>query len=183
MNPPEKNDQSANIWISRLNLKAHPEGGFYAETYRSEDNCKLDRFHGDQRSCCTSIYYLLKYPESPKSRFHRIKADELWHYYSGLPLIIHILDEQASTYSQMILNNRLNDKLNGQPQLLVPHGKWFAAEIIIDENEKNQVDYTLSGCTCSPGFDFQDFEFATRSYLMEKFPSLESLITRLTFSD
>jgi predicted cupin superfamily sugar epimerase len=179
----QSNNNQANEWINILNLKSHPEGGFYSETYRSNDQTILERFNKQNRSCSTAIYYLLKTPESPKSYFHRIKADEMWHFYNGLPLIIHVLDEEKSSHTKFILNNELNMNINARPQYLISYGKWFAAELMTENIEDKKMDYTLCGCICTPGFDFNDFECAKRSYLLEKFPNLKELIIRLTPSD
>jgi predicted cupin superfamily sugar epimerase len=179
----ESNDKQADELIEILNLKPHQEGGFYSETYCSNDRCVLERFNKQNRSCSTAIYYLLKTPESPTSCFHRIKADEMWHFYKGLPLIIHELDEEKSSYTQYILNNELNVNSDARPQLLISYGKWFGAEIMTKNIEDKKDNYTLCGCTCTPGFDFNDFECAKRSYLIEKFPTYKELIIRLTPSE
>ncbi|CAF1085130.1 unnamed protein product [Adineta steineri] len=170
-------------WMNLLNLKPHPEGGFYAETYRCDDQCTLERYDKQIRSCSTAIYFLLKYPDSPISHFHRIKADEMWHFYKGLPLIIHVLDEEKSSHIEYILTNELNINPNTRPQLLVPHGKWFAAEIITKDIKDENNNYTLCGCTCAPGFDYHDFELGKKSELLKKFPNFKELITRLTPSE
>lgn len=169
-------------WIEELNLQPHPEGGFFCETYRSNESFRVNRLNNQERSFCTSIYYLLKHPESGRSRFHRIKADEMWYFHSGLPLIIHVLDEETSSHYKMILTNRLKENRTGRPQVFVRHGNWFAAEIMVSQYRGDNEDYSLCGCTCSPGFDFEDFEFGERSYLLEKFPDHVDLITRLTAS-
>jgi predicted cupin superfamily sugar epimerase len=176
----ESNDKQVDDWVKILNLKSHPEGGYYSETYRSNDQCTLERYNQDIRHCSTAIYYLLRLPDSPISVFHRIKADEMWHFYTGLPLIIHVLDEKDSSHTEFTLDNRLDVNPNARPQYLVPYGKWFAAEILKTDRKEN---YTLCGCTCAPGFDYNDFECAKRSYLLEKFPKLGELIIRLTPSD
>lgn len=176
----KSNNKQADDWIRILNLKPHPEKGFYNEIYRSNEQCLVERYNNQSRSCSTSIYYLLKYPESSSSLFHRIKADEIWHFYSGSPLIIHTLDEKDGSYRKYILTSDLNVDPNGRPQIAVPHGLWFAAEIVkTDQNE----NYSLCGCTCAPGFDFQDFECAKRSYLLEKFPNYKDLIFLCTPSE
>ena len=177
------NGQQANEWIRLLNLQAHQEGGFYAEAYRSDDHCTLERFHGQTRSCSTSIYYLLAHPASPRSHFHRIQADEIWHFYKGRPLVVHELDEETSSHVEHILDNELTVSTEARPQVVIPHGKWFAAEMMNGDAAGDKDDYTLCGCTCAPGFDFKDFECAKRSYLLDKFPHLKDLITRLTLSE
>ena len=179
----ESDDERTEEWIHILNLKSHPEGGFYAESYRSDDQCVLERCHKQIRSCSTAIYYLLKSPESSRSHFHRIKADEMWHFYSGLPLIIHVLDEENLSHTEYILSKDLRMNKDARPQILISHGKWFAAEIITTNAKHSKKEYTLCGCTCTPGFDFDDFECAKRSYLIEKFPHLKDLIIRLTLPE
>lgn len=182
-NKNESHDQQVDQWMKILNLKPHREGGFYAETYASDDQCSLQRYEQKIRPCSGAIYYLLQTPNSPRSHFHRIQADEMWHFYQGLPLIIHVLDEETSSHIEWILDNRLDLNSEARPQVLVPHGKWFGAEIVTTAMEERQQNYTLCGCTCTPGFDFEEFECAKRSYLLEKFPNLQELITRLTPSD
>lgn len=179
-NTNESDDQKVNQWMNLLNLKPHREGGFYSETYGSDDQCSLERYNGKIRPCSTAIYYLLRLPDSSRSLFHRIQADEMWHFYQGLPLIIHILDEENSSHTELILDNRLDWNTEARPQILVRHGKWFAAEIVSTVREDRQQNYTLCACTCTPGFNFDEFECGQRSYLVGKFPHLEELITRLT---
>jgi len=170
-------------WIQALKLQPHPEGGFFSETYRSKDECTLERVNNQIRPCSTAIYFLLQHPQSPKSVFHRIKADEMWHFYQGLPLSIHVLDEEQSSHTEYILNNRLDINTDARPQILVPYGKWFAAEILTTSIDDRKERFTLCGCTCSPGFDYQDFEWGKRSDLIKKFPHLKELIIRLTLSE
>lgn len=179
----ESDEKQVIEWVKVLKLKPHPEGGFYSETYRSSDNCTLERINNQTRSCSTAIYFLLQHPNSPKSVFHRIKADEIWHFYQGLPLIIHVLDEEQSTHTEHILSNQLDINTNARPQIVVPYGKWFAAEILTTSNQDRKENFTLCGCTCAPGFDFQDFEMGKRADLLKKFPHLEEIIIRLTPSE
>lgn len=179
-----RSNEASDRWIKQLNLRLHPEGGFYFETYRSNDHCQLQRYDRQDRSCSGAIYYLLRLPDQPKSIFHRIKADEMWHFYSGLPLTIHVLDEETSLHTEHILFNNLSVHSEARPQILIPYGKWFAAEVLTTElTDKDEEQYTLCGCTCTPGFDYQDFEIAKRVDLLKKFPHLESLIIRLTRDD
>ena len=179
----ESNQQQANDWLKVLNLQPHPEGGFYSETDRSKDECKLERYDKQTRACSTTIYYLLKLPDSPKSHFHRIKADEMWHFYRGLPITIHVLDEENSSHIEYTLNNDLADNPDARPQILIPYGKWFAAEILSKHVRDDNDNYTLCGCTCTPGFEYHDYELAKRSELIVKFPQFKDLIIRLTRSE
>lgn len=158
--------------ISGLDLKPHPEGGYFRETYRSEnhidENCLTSNYKG-KKNYSTCIYFLLT--SDIFSAFHRIQQDEIWHFYSGSPIRLHTLSE-FGRHSEFIIGN---DFAKGQvPQLVVPGGHWFGAEVI------NLNDYSLVGCTVSPGFDFEDFELATRQELISLFPENEKIITKLT---
>jgi len=165
MNPVEK-------IIKKLDLKPHPEGGFFKETYRSKgeilEDCLGKTYHG-KRNYSTSIYFLLT--SDTFSAFHRIQQDEIWHFYDGSPIKLHSISEDG-THSEFIIGN---DILNGQtPQLVVAGGHWFAAEVI------NKNDYSLVGCTVSPGFSFDDFELSTQEKLMALFPQHKKIIQKLS---
>lgn len=128
--------------IARLELKPHPEGGHYRETFRDP--------HGDAggRAFSTAIYFLLARGE--RSHWHRIDAVEVWHYYAGDALILEIADDSGRR------NIRLGpDLAAGElPQAIVPPQAWQAAE--------TAGDWTLVGCTVAPGFDFAQFELAAK---------------------
>ncbi len=157
--------------VSKLEMSPHPEGGFYKEVYRSEGiipKDSLQGFSGD-RNFCTSIYFLLT--SDNFSAFHRIKQDEVWHFYKGSPLYVHVIDPQGK-YTRHEIGLDLE---NGQePQLTVPKGCWFASSV------KNENDFCFVGCTVAPGFDFQDFELADRNSLIENYPQHTSIIKSLT---
>lgn len=159
-------------WIAKLNLEPHPEGGFFKETYRSNEiipkEALPERFSGD-RSFSTSIYYLLD--KDTFSAFHRIKQDEIWHYYDGTSLTIHIID-QGGSYFLRKLGKKMDE--GETPQVVVPAGCFFAAEI----NDKES--FSLTGCTVAPGFDFDDFEMPNRKELIARFPRHEEVIIRFT---
>ncbi len=162
----------ASAWIKNLNLKKHPEGGWFKEVYRSPEIILKqnlpDRFNGD-RSFSTSIYFLLTSDEF--SAFHRIKQDEVWHFYDGLPLTIHIIDK-AGNYLERVLGKAIE---KGQSlQIIVEAGCFFAASV----NRENA--YTLVGCTVAPGFDFDDFEMMGRTSLLKQYPEHKETIERLT---
>jgi predicted cupin superfamily sugar epimerase len=155
--------KTAQHWINQLNLKPHPEGGFYAETYRSQAG--TDTAAGP-RSCCTGIYFLLR--GCDVSRFHRIASDEMWHFYDGSPLTVHQIGPDGE-YATHVLGLD-----SGQPQCVVPAGCWFGATV-------NSPDgFTLVGCTVAPGFDFADFQLADRQELLAHFPQHTEIITQLT---
>lgn len=155
-------ERSASFYLSSMELKNHPEGGWYRETYRSDGTigeCCLPHCFEGRRNLATAIYYLLEYPQ--KSRFHRIKSDEIWHLYDGGPLQICEIDQAGS-----LIDWRLGrDVQNGeQPQIVVRAGSWFAAQLLKPQ------DYALVGCTVSPGFDFHDFEMADTENLLTQYP-------------
>ena len=164
---------SAEELIERLQLLKHPEGGWYRETYRSESVISAtaisDRFLGN-RSACTAIYFLLK--SGDISALHRIQSDELWHFYTGDSLTVHVITPQGEYYPL-----HLGAKLSAGEtfQCIVPAGCWFGAELPGE-------GYSLVGCTVAPGFDFADFEMGNRADLMRQFPEQTEIIHRLTKS-
>lgn len=154
--------------IQKLNLQPHPEGGYFAETYRSAgtiDESALPMVYSGARNYATTIYFLLM--PGQFSAFHRIHQDEGWHFYMGQPVRVHMITPEGE-YSYFDLGVDLNF------QFTVPGGIWFASEVLSDSS------YGLVGCTVSPGFDFRDFEMATREELVKDFPSHEAVIRRMT---
>lgn len=158
--------------VEQLDLQEHVEGGFYKETYRSEGIIKQgstpEGFEGD-RNYCTGIYFLLT--SENFSAFHRIKQDEMWHFYEGSPLTIHMINEDGRYFFQRLGLDLGNHEL---PQFTVPKNVWFASEV------EDPNTYCLTGCTVSPGFDFADFELAERKILTRAYPDHKELIHRLT---
>src|SRR5580698_2062461 len=88
--------------IRRFDLKPHPEGGFFSETYRSEARVTRTSDSGETRSASTAIYYLLC--DGAHSAWHRIRSDEVWHFYAGEPLNVHVLDEAGSLITHKLGN-------------------------------------------------------------------------------
>jgi predicted cupin superfamily sugar epimerase len=152
----------AKNWIDALGLLPHPEGGYFRETYRSQEvvpAAGLPARFGAPRALATGIYYLLE--AGDYSAFHRIKADEMLHFYAGNALDVHMIDERG--YSIVTLGS---DVAKGETlQFTVPAGTWFAAA------PKVGAQYSLIGCTVSPGFDFADFEMASGNDLRGACPS------------
>ena len=136
--------ESAAEIIARLELKPHPEGGHYRETFRDT------RTDSDGRSRSTAIYFLLARGE--RSHWHRIDAVEVWHYYAGSALTLRVADDEGEW------NFRLGPNLAAgeQPQAIVPPDTWQAAE--------STGDWTLVGCTVAPGFEFAKFELADKDW-------------------
>lgn len=162
--------KASRYWIEKLELLSHPEGGYFKEVYRSTEDIQHDtlptRFSGN-RSFSTSIYFLLN--KGQKSAFHRIKSDELWHFYDGEPATIYVIDDVGKLIEHKL---GLCPEENIFPQVVIPANCWFAAE--------PKGKYTLSGCTVSPGFDFTDFEMADSKNLIKQFPQHEKLIRKFT---
>lgn len=158
-------------WINHLKLIAHPEGGFYRETYRSEESIPEDglppRFNG-KRQFSTAIFFLLR--SQDKSMFHRIKSDELWHFHAGTALNIYTIIKGELVIYKLGSNPDKGELL----QVVIPANCWFGAKV------EQPDSYTLSGCTVSPGFDFQDFELAEKNILLELYPNLNEIIEMLT---
>lgn len=154
--------------IQQLDLQPHPEGGFYRRTYCSHEHITRDG-SGAQRRASTGIYYLLH--DHAYSAWHRIDADEMWHFYAGDRLLIHTLDEHGAC-STLRLGNMLQDP-HAVFQCVVPAGSWFAAE------REGAQGYSLVGCTVAPGFEFDTFELADTQALLRRYPQHEALILRL----
>ena len=155
---------NAQYWIRKLNMQPHPEGGFYKQTYQSED-----MIAALNRRYATAIYFLLH--DEQFSAFHRIRSDELWHFYTGSPLEVLVLHDSGELQTLQLGPQPENDE---QFQAVVPAGKWFASRLVQSQS------YALVGCTVSPGFDFRDFEMADRQRLIQQFPQHKGLITNLT---
>jgi predicted cupin superfamily sugar epimerase len=162
--------QRSDYWISKLALQAHPEGGFYRETYRSAETFHpqaLAPLVAGKRNFSTSIYFLLTVREF--SSFHRIQSDELWHYHIGGTLWIHVLTNDGLEVKKLGANLEAGES----PQVMIPARSWFAAEV-------KSGEFVLTSCTVAPGFDFADFELAKRQQLVLQFPEHRAIIERLT---
>ncbi len=162
----------ASYWVEKLGLLPHPEGGFYKENYRSGLTINVEngreRFPNG-RSFSTGIYYLLE--KGDFSAFHRIKSDEMWHFYAGDPLEIYFFD--AGGLLQRIKLGK-NPEAGEYFQAVVPANSWFASR------PASGSSYSLVGCTVAPGFDFQDFEMAEKEHLLKEFPGNSEIILQLT---
>jgi predicted cupin superfamily sugar epimerase len=164
--------RTADYWIRQLQLTRHVEGGAFREIYRSPiiaaESALPPAFQGD-RNFSTGIYFLLQ--QHQFSAFHKIKSDEMWHFYYGDTLIIYEID----TNGQMLQHHLGNDPDKGETfQCVINAGNWFAARVA------EGGSYTLTGCTVSPGFDFVDFELAVRDELIAQYPQHAALIEALT---
>lgn len=151
--------------VKELKLQPHPEGGFFAETYRSLE--KLETASG-KRNLATVIYFLLT--SENHSNFHRIKSDEHWFWHEGSPLSVHILGEKG----HQILPLGPVGESGCSPQQLVPANTIFGSTVARHDS------YALVSCVVAPGFDFQDFELMEREGLLKKFPAEKAIIEKLT---
>jgi uncharacterized protein len=163
---------NAGYIIDHLNMKAHPEGGFFTETYRSKEMVKQselpERYIGD-RNLSTCIYFLLK--SGQVSKFHRLKTDEIWHFYSGCPMELNIIDENGN-FSRIHLGSNIN---KGEiSQFVVKMNCWIAAKPSAPNS------YALVGCTMAPGFDYTDFEIADPDILINNYPLLKDIINEFS---
>ncbi len=158
--------------IDFFDLKIHPEGGYFKETYRSKGEISsenLNHHFNGNRNYCTSIYFLLT--SDKFSAFHKINQDEIWHFYTGTTLKLHQISPKGE-YSSILIGS---DFTKGEiPQYTVPAHYYFAAEVI----EKDS--FTFVGCTVSPGFDFKDFVLPSCSALTKEFPKHREIIEQLT---
>lgn len=162
-------NEQAEYWIEKLNLRQHPEGGFFTEVYRSKRYVHLPEFDGP-RSVCTAIYYLLIGDQY--SFFHRIKSDEIWHFYAGSSLLLHIIEEKEEKTRLLDISLGSNIDNNETFQAVIKSGSWFAASVIDDDS------YSLVGCTLSPGFEYRDWEVGYMQTLSRLYPQYKSVIEK-----
>ena len=162
---------TAREFITKYQLKAHPEGGYFRETYRSAELIPVaglpDRFNGP-RHFSTAIYFLLEGKQF--SAFHRIRSDECWHFYAGQTLHVYVLDDEGELETIKLGSNSMEGELF---QYVVPAGCWFASK------PAPGSQFCFVGCTVAPGFDFADFELADARRLAEQYPQHTGLITEL----
>ena len=153
--------QTASAIINLLKLEPHPEGGFYREIHRS-GTVVQDKKSSVQRSAYTSIYYLLS--GDTFSSWHRIKSDETWYFHLGCDLLIYFFDENKLLCTIEIGMTSKN------LQATIPANTWFAAKPL------NNDSFSLVSCAVAPGFEFNDFEIATRKGLLKEFGRSEKSI-------
>lgn len=159
--------ERAALLVARLGLLPHPEGGYFAELYRSDAVVHpVDR--RGPRAALTTIYFLL--PAGAVSRWHRVQSDEVWHFYEGAPLDLWMAPSDAGQVEHRRLGPLEGDQ---HPVWTVPAGHWQAA--------RSTGPYTLVGCTVGPGFDYMDFQLAgeqpsTAAALRACHPALAELL-------
>ncbi len=162
----------AQTLIERLSLRPHPEGGYYRETFRSSEHIERDalpcRYDG-ARSFGTAIYYLLT--AETFSAIHRVKTDEVWHFYCGDSVEILQL---SSSGSGLLTTLGISIERGMRPQVVVPRGTWQGARLV------EGGEYALLGTTLAPGFEFTDFQLGCRDELLSAYPSFKDAIVTLT---
>jgi uncharacterized protein len=165
-------EKDAAYWIKKLGLEAHPEGGYYRQTYRAglvlTKNALPREFTG-VRAASTAIYFLLE--GEIFSAFHRLRSDEVWHFYVGSTLVVHVID-QHGRYSEILLGS--DPELGEALQAVVKAGCWFASRV------REGKGFAVVGCTVAPGFEFEDFEMARREELVRNYPQHREVIELLT---
>ena len=164
--------EKAKYYIDKIQLVPHPEGGYYKEIYRAGEMILAEDLTGNfkgNRNISTSIYFLLQ--RNDFSAFHRLKSDELWHFYDGSTIRISIIDEDEK-FSEIFLGKNIAE--GEKFQAVIKKNCWFAAELA------DKSSFALVGCTVSPGFDFQDFEIADCEELIKKYPHYKDKIKRLS---
>jgi predicted cupin superfamily sugar epimerase len=129
-----------------LDLKPHPEGGHFRETFRDP------RMVDGSRAASTAAYYLLARGE--RSHWHKVDAVEVWHYHAGAPLKLEIALDANGPVECLTLGANL--AAGERPQAIVPTHAWQAAQTL--------GEWTLVGCTVAPGFEFKTFEVAANDW-------------------
>ena len=137
---------SAGEIVRMLDLKPHPEGGHFRETFRDARTLE------GGRAASTAIYFLLARGE--RSHWHRVDAVEAWHYHAGAPLVLEMAAAEKGPIRRMKLGPDL--AMGERPQGIVPAGHWQAVE--------SMGEWTLVGCTVAPGFEFSAFELAPKDW-------------------
>lgn len=162
-----------------LKLEKHVEGGHFAIFHESSDEVIVtsDRYVSHaaaaasqlKRKAGTSIYFMLENNEY--SAWHRIKSDEIWHYYDGgSPIDIHVIDLDGCYHVYALGNPSMDAK--AAFQVIIEAGCWFAAEV------RDKHSFGLAGCTVSPGFVYEDFELADKECLIALYPNLKEVIEK-----
>lgn len=156
--------------VRKFDLLPHPEGGYYKETYRSVELIESStKEFPHQRNYSTAIYFLIE--KDNFSALHRIKSDEVWHFYEGDALEVIEIDLKGNLFRTQVGRNISK----GQTfQYTVKAGHWFGSRVL------KGGGFSFVGCTVSPGFDFKDFEMARRGELTQLFPQHAKIIEELT---
>ena len=154
--------KNAEYYIKNLEMIPHVEGGYFKESFLSEDNVR------ENKKLWSSIYFLLRTGEV--SNFHRLKSDELWYYHDGEALTIYMITPEGDFIKKQLGT----DIENGEsPQVLVPKGYIFGSAM-------NKEGFSLVGCMVAPAFEYEEFELFEREYLLNLYPKYKDIILKLT---
>ncbi|KAJ1701441.1 hypothetical protein LUZ63_001220 [Rhynchospora breviuscula] len=188
MHPTKKSSEV----VALLDLKPHVEGGFFTETFRDSSitlsTSQLPPQYKVDRAVSTAIYFLL--PAGSISRLHRIPCSETWHFYMGEPLTVFELHDDGDI-ELTVLGSDLD--AGHRPQYTVPPNVWFGAfptldvdsfatdgSVLVKSKKRDpELHYSLVGCTCAPGFQFEDFEMASKEDLKNLVPQAEPFLNYL----
>ena len=154
--------KNAEYYIEKLNMESHVEGGYFKETFLSED------IDSNDKNLYSSIYFLLRTGEV--SNFHRLKEDELWYFHAGESLTIYMIDKNGSLITKKL---GLNIEDGEEPQVLVKKGCIFGSAM-------NEEGYALVGCMVAPAFSYNSFELFKREDLLKSYPEHKEVILKLT---
>lgn len=176
-----KRTSTSKEYVEKLGLERHIEGGHFCVFYKSDELVKsLKRKYvktenaglkENERFSGSSIYFLLE--KHDFSAWHRLKSDEVWHYYAGSsPIDIHVINEAGELITYSLGNPRITKNANFQ--VVLKSGLWFSAEV------RDKTSFALVGCTVSPGFEYNDFELADRKKLVTLYPHLRNVIDTFT---
>ena len=174
---------TANDIIDALKLEPHIEGGFYRRVFKSVETILLQALpsrYTEDHKFAGSIYYLLT--RTTCSKMHRLKSDETYHFYKGASVELLVLYPNGD--SQIVVLG--SDILNGEvPQFTVPHGTWQGSRIkpeskSVPNEPVDRFDYALMGTTVYPAFEYSDFEFGDKQYLIENYQTHKALIEVLS---
>ncbi|GAA0087037.1 cupin domain-containing protein [Clostridium sp. CTA-7] len=154
--------KNAEYYIESLNMTSHVEGGYFKESFLSNDEVRKDK------KLWSSIYFLLKTGEV--SNFHRLKSDEVWYYHDGEALTIYMISPEGELIAKQLGINIENGEV---PQVLVPKGYIFGSAM-------NNDGFALVGCMVAPAFEFDDFELFEREELLKLYPEHKETILKLT---
>jgi predicted cupin superfamily sugar epimerase len=164
--------KDAGYWIEKLGLEKHPEGGYFRQTYRADlvlSNESLPPHFTGPRAASTGIYFLLEAENF--SAFHRLRSDEMWHFYVGTRVVVHAITPEGN-YLSILLGD--DPEASEVLQAVVKAGCWFASHVA------HWKSFAVVGCTVAPGFDFEDFEMGRREELVRAYPQHRGIIERLT---
>ena len=155
--------------IKLYGMSPHPEGGYYAETYRS--TTEYETRTGIKRNASTAIMFLIT--KDSVSHFHRLASDEGWHFYAGDPLRLLQINTSSGKLTEITMGQNVIQPEGKQPQqfqYIVPAGDWFSSTSF--------GEYSLVGCTVAPGFDFADFEMGKKHDLQREFPEHAEILEK-----